>query len=146
MLTKKEKKNLLKEEISEKFIEKILDMVNQNVQDTLKKFQKTKNKEHEMTQKQIKELREDLNKHQSETKNTIKREIHELKMTTQIIKDLAKDLENLRRKNQAEILETVSYSQTKNTVEGHTSILEKVEDRISELEDKIEIKEKLKKS
>jgi transposase len=146
MLTKKEKKNLLKEEISEKFIEKILDMVNQNVQDTLKKFQKTKNKEHEMTQKQIKELREDLNKHQSETKNTIKREIHELKMTTQIIKDLAKDLENLRRKNQAEILETVPYSQTKNTVEGHTSILEKVEDRISELEDKIEIKEKLKKS
>jgi hypothetical protein len=37
-------------------------MVNQNVQDALKKFQDTKNKEHENTQKQIKELRDDLNK------------------------------------------------------------------------------------
>jgi hypothetical protein len=43
-----------------------------------------------MTQKQINELIEDLNKHQSETKDTIKREIHELKMTTQIIKELKK--------------------------------------------------------
>jgi hypothetical protein len=33
-------------------MEKILDMVNQNVQNALKKFQDTKNKEHEMTQKQ----------------------------------------------------------------------------------------------
>jgi hypothetical protein len=32
-----------------------------------------------MTQKQINKLREDLNKHQSETKDTINREIHELK-------------------------------------------------------------------
>jgi hypothetical protein len=64
-------------------MEKILDMVNQNVQDTLKKFHDTKNKEHEKTQKQIKELREDINKHQSETKDTIKQEIHELKMTIQ---------------------------------------------------------------
>jgi hypothetical protein len=42
-------------------MEKILDIVNQNVKDTLKKFQDTNNKEHEMTQKQIKELREDHN-------------------------------------------------------------------------------------
>jgi hypothetical protein len=46
------------EDITEKFKEKILDMVNQNVQDALKKFQDTKNKEHEKTQKQINELRE----------------------------------------------------------------------------------------
>jgi hypothetical protein len=39
------------EDITEKFMKKILDMVNQNVQDTLKKFQDTKNKEHEKTQK-----------------------------------------------------------------------------------------------
>jgi 5'-deoxynucleotidase YfbR-like HD superfamily hydrolase len=39
----------LKEEIIEKFMEKILDMVNQNVQDGLKKFQDTKNKEHGKT-------------------------------------------------------------------------------------------------
>jgi hypothetical protein len=66
-------KKTLKEEISEKFMGKILDMVNQNVQDALKKFQDTKNKEDEMTQKEIKEFREDLDKHQSETKDTIKR-------------------------------------------------------------------------
>jgi uncharacterized protein involved in exopolysaccharide biosynthesis len=58
----------------DKFMKKILDMVNQNVQDGLKKFQDTKNKEYEKTQKQINELRGDLNKHQSETENTIKRE------------------------------------------------------------------------
>jgi hypothetical protein len=50
-------KNILKEEllqeITEKFMGKILDMVNQNVQDVLRKFQDTKNKEHEETQKQI---------------------------------------------------------------------------------------------
>jgi hypothetical protein len=41
-------------DITEKFMEKILEMVNQNVQDTLKKFQDTKNKKCEKTQKQIK--------------------------------------------------------------------------------------------
>jgi hypothetical protein len=46
-------------------MEKILIMVTQNVQNTLKKFQVTKSKEHEMTQKQIKEHRKDLRKHQS---------------------------------------------------------------------------------
>jgi hypothetical protein len=39
-------KNALKEEIAENFMEKIQDMVNQNVQDALKKFQDTKNKDH----------------------------------------------------------------------------------------------------
>jgi hypothetical protein len=34
-------------------MKKILDMVNQNVQDALKKFQEAKNKEHEKTQKKI---------------------------------------------------------------------------------------------
>jgi hypothetical protein len=32
-------------------------MINQNVQDAIEKFQDTKNKEYEKTQKQIKELR-----------------------------------------------------------------------------------------
>jgi hypothetical protein len=44
-------------------MEKILDLVNLNVQDAVKKFQDTKNKEHEKTQKEINELREDFNKH-----------------------------------------------------------------------------------
>jgi chromosome segregation ATPase len=64
-------------------------------------------------------------------------------MTTQNIKELNKDIENLRKKNQTEILEIKSpFSQIKNTVEGHSSKVEQVEDRLSELEYKIEIKEK----
>jgi ABC-type transporter Mla subunit MlaD len=73
-------KNTLKEEILEditkKFMKKILNMVKQNIQDALKKFQDTKNKEHEKTHKQINELRATLNNHQSETENTIGREMN----------------------------------------------------------------------
>jgi type I site-specific restriction endonuclease len=70
--TKKSLKEEILEEITETLMDKIiLDMVNQNVQDTLKKFQDTKNKDRDKTQKKIKELREDFNKHQSETKATI---------------------------------------------------------------------------
>jgi septal ring factor EnvC (AmiA/AmiB activator) len=42
-------------------------------------------------------------------------------------------MENLRKKNETEI---------QNTMEGHSSRLDQAEDRISELEDKIEIKGK----
>jgi uncharacterized protein (UPF0305 family) len=38
------------EDITKKFMEKILDIVNQNVQDALKKFQDSKNKEHKKTE------------------------------------------------------------------------------------------------
>jgi hypothetical protein len=52
-------------------------------------------------------------------------------------------MENLRKKNQIEIMEIKRpFSQTKNTVAGHLSRLQQVEDRISELEEKTEIKEK----
>jgi hypothetical protein len=56
-------------------------------------------------------------------------------LTTQNIKEeLNKDVENLRKNNQTEILEIKStFSQTKNTVEGHSIRLEQVEDRIAEL-------------
>jgi hypothetical protein len=51
-------KNTLKEEIlqiiNENFIEMILDMINQNVQEALKKFQDNKNREFEKAQEQIK--------------------------------------------------------------------------------------------
>jgi hypothetical protein len=57
------------EDIPEKFMENILDMVNQDVQNALKKFHDTKNKEHEKRQKQVKELTENFNKHQNETKD-----------------------------------------------------------------------------
>jgi hypothetical protein len=77
-------KNNLKEEIlqeiNENFIKMILDIVNQNVQETLKKFQDNKNREFEKAQEQIKETIEPLYKHQSETKNMINKEINELRM------------------------------------------------------------------
>jgi hypothetical protein len=48
-------KNILEEEILqviiENFMEILLDMVNQNVQKVLKKFQDTKNRQYEKTQK-----------------------------------------------------------------------------------------------
>jgi NAD(P)H-dependent FMN reductase len=53
----------------------ILDTVNQNVQDTLKKFQDNKNREFEKEKEEIKETTEALYKHQSETKNMINKEI-----------------------------------------------------------------------
>jgi hypothetical protein len=46
-------------------MEKILGMVNQNVQDALKKYQYTKNKEHEKTQKQIKNSENISTKHKA---------------------------------------------------------------------------------
>jgi hypothetical protein len=50
-------KNTLKVEIlqpiTENFMEMLLDMVNQNIQEALKKLQVNKNKEYEKTQKQM---------------------------------------------------------------------------------------------
>jgi hypothetical protein len=127
--------NTLKEEIlqeiTENFMEMLLDKVNQNV---LKKFQDNKNKEYEKTQKQISELIGGLNKYQSETENTINIEINELRMKIDSInEEVTHDMENLRKKNETEI---------QNKMEGHSSRLEQVEDRISEFEDEMEIKGK----
>jgi hypothetical protein len=83
-------KNILKEEllqvINKNFIEMLLDMVNQNVQEALKKFQDNKNKEYEKTQKQINEIIEALNKHQTGTETTINREINKLRKKLTILK------------------------------------------------------------
>jgi NAD(P)H-dependent FMN reductase len=49
----------------------ILDMVNQNVQETLKEFQNNKNRKFEKAKEEIKETIEALYKHQSETDNMI---------------------------------------------------------------------------
>jgi hypothetical protein len=131
-------KNTPKEEILQvingNFIEMILDMVNQNVQETLKKFQDSKNREFEKAQKQINEIIGALNKHQNETESTINREINELRVKIDNIKEeVTHDMENLRKKNETEI---------QNTMEGHSSRLEQAEDRISELEDEMVIKGK----
>jgi hypothetical protein len=55
--------------INKNFIEMLLDMVNQNVQEALKKFQYKKTKEYKKTQKQINEIIGALNKHQTETRS-----------------------------------------------------------------------------
>jgi hypothetical protein len=112
----------------------LLDKVNQNIQEALKKFQDNKNKDYEKTQKQINVIIGALNKHQCETENTINREINELRMKIDIIKEeVTHDMENLRKKNETEI---------QNKMKGNSTRLEQAEDRISELEDEMVIKEK----
>jgi flagellar biosynthesis GTPase FlhF len=101
-------KNNLKEEIlqviNENFIEIILDTVNQKVQETLKKFQDNKSREYEKAEEQIKETIEAVYKHESETKNTINKEIHELRTKIDNIKEeTTQDMENLRKKNETEL-------------------------------------------
>jgi predicted nucleic acid-binding Zn-ribbon protein len=60
---------------------------------------------------------------------TLNREINELKMKIDNIKEeVTHDMENLRKKNETEI---------QNTLEGHSSRLKQAEDKISELEDKM---------
>jgi NAD(P)H-dependent FMN reductase len=93
----------LKEEIlqviNENFIEMILDMVNKNVQETLKKFQDNKNTEFEKAQEQIKETIEALFKHQSQTKNMINKEINEFRMKIDSIKEeQTQDMEKPQKK------------------------------------------------
>jgi chromosome segregation ATPase len=86
------------------------------------------------TQEQINEFIGALNKHQSETENTINGVINELKTKIDNIKEeVTHDMENLRKKSETEI---------QNTMEGHSSRLEQAEDRVSELEDKMETKGK----
>jgi hypothetical protein len=53
--------------------------------------------------------------------------------TDNIKQEVTNDMENLRKKNETEI---------QNTMEGHSSRLKQAEDRISELEDEMEIKGK----
>jgi uncharacterized spore protein YtfJ len=57
--------------INENFIEMLLDMVNQNIKETLKKFQENKTQEYEKTQNQINNIIRALNKYKTETKITI---------------------------------------------------------------------------
>jgi hypothetical protein len=59
--------------------------------------------------------------------------MYELKTTKQNIKEeLNTDMENIRKKNRTEILEIKSpFSNKKKKLEGHSSRLQQVEDRIS---------------
>jgi hypothetical protein len=58
---KKTHKEEILQVISENFIEMLQDMVNQNVQEALKKFQDNKNKEYEKTKEWINEIIGTLN-------------------------------------------------------------------------------------
>jgi chromosome segregation ATPase len=136
--TNESQKNNLKEELlqvlNENFIEMILDMVNQNIQETLKKFQEDKNREFEKAKEEIKETIEAPYKHQSETKKTINKEINELGTKIDNIKEeMPQDMENLRKKNKTEL---------QNKTESQSSRIEQTEDRISELKDEMVIKGK----
>jgi hypothetical protein len=100
-------------------------MVNQNVQETLKKFQYNKNREFEKAKEEIKETIEALYKHQTETDNMINKQINELRTKIHNIKEeTTQDMENLRKKNKIEL---------QNKMEGHSSRIEQTEDRNSEL-------------
>jgi polyhydroxyalkanoate synthesis regulator phasin len=91
-------------------------MVNQNVQEALKKCQDNKIKEYEKTQKQINEIIGTLNKYQTETEITINSEINELRAKIDNIKnEVTHDKENLRKKNETEI---------QNKMDGHSSRIE----------------------
>jgi hypothetical protein len=66
----------------------------------------------------------------------INKEINELRMKIENIKEeVTQDMENLRKKNKTEM---------QNKMEGQSSRLEQAEERISELEDEMVIKEKTK--
>jgi phosphoglycerate-specific signal transduction histidine kinase len=64
----------------------------------------TKNNEYKKTQQQINELTGALNKYQSETENTISREINELRVKIDNIKEeVTHNMESHRKKNETEI-------------------------------------------
>jgi chromosome segregation ATPase len=66
----------------------------------------------------------------------INKEINELRTKIDNIKEEGtQDMENLRKKNETEL---------QNKMEGHSSRIEKTEDRISELEDEMVVKGKTK--
>jgi uncharacterized protein Yka (UPF0111/DUF47 family) len=68
------------------------------------KTPKKKKKDYKKTQKQINEFVGALNKHQSETGNTITREINELQTKIDIIKkEVTHDMEKTSEKNETEI-------------------------------------------
>jgi hypothetical protein len=91
-------------------------MVNQNVQEAVKKFQDNKTEEYEKTQKQINEIIGALKKHQTETKTNKSRETNEVRAKIDNIKEEGThDMENLRKKNEAEI---------QNKMEGISSRIE----------------------
>jgi gas vesicle protein len=91
--------NTILQVITENFMEMLLDMVKQNIQDALKKFQDTKNKEYKKIQKQINDLIGALNKYQSETENNINTDISELKKKIDNNKEeVTHDMKKLRKK------------------------------------------------
>jgi formate dehydrogenase maturation protein FdhE len=104
----------------------ILDRVNQNVQETLKKFPDNKNREFEKGKEEMKETIEALYKHQSERENMMNKWINELRTKVDNIKEeTTQDMENLRKKNETEL---------QNKTEGQSSRIEQTEDRISKKE------------
>jgi hypothetical protein len=84
----------------------------------------------------MKEPIEALYKNQSETRNTINKEINELRLKIDNIEEVTtQTMKNLRKKNETEM---------QNKMEGKFSRLEQAEDLISEHKDEMVIKGKMK--
>jgi hypothetical protein len=84
----------------------------------------------------MKEPIEALYKNQSETRNTINKEINELRSKIDNIEEVTtQTMKNLRKKNETEM---------QNKMEGKFSRLEQAEDLISEHKDEMVIKGKMK--
>jgi type VI protein secretion system component VasA len=112
-------------ELIEMVIEKLQEMVKQCRQDEIKN-----NKTPQIIN--LKRHRNNLvNSERTSTnfkvrQRKLQKKKYEIKKIAQIMKkEFNKDMENLRKKNQTEILEIkISLNQTKNTVESHSSRLE----------------------
>jgi hypothetical protein len=72
---KKSLKEEIMDEITKKLMKKLQGMVNHKIHDALKIIKTLRVKKFEKTQKQLNKLREDFQKHQHETKDTIKRDV-----------------------------------------------------------------------
>jgi hypothetical protein len=139
---KKSLKEDIMDEITEKLMEKLQDVVNQKVQDALKKYQDTTNKKLKKTQKQLNELRDDFNKNTKVKQK--RREIYEIREdNTRYERGIEKYVENLRKKESNRNPGNKKYL----SLEGHSTRLEQWKTRKSlRLEDKTDIKEKKKKT
>jgi hypothetical protein len=129
--------------ITEKLLEKLQEINNQKVQDAVNKYQDTTMK-NLRRQRKTKWTQGGLGQTTKWNKETIKKERDEIKKTTEDMKEkFNKDTENLRKNNWTEILKVkISLNKIKNTGESHSNRLEHLEDRISRIEDIIEIKAK----
>jgi hypothetical protein len=149
MPTKKPLKKEIMEDITEKRMEKLQDMVNQKVQKCTQEILRCSQIKTWEDTETSKWTQRGLQQTSKWSKGDYKkRHIWNKEDSTRYERGVEqRQGKNLRKKNQTETLEIKSpYNQIKNTIEGHSSRLEQIEDRISELKDKRQKKQKKSKS